>query len=338
MTRSPARGPGAARLDWTGHRATLIALGVPLILVDRARTAWNLQGWPGRVDDDEGTYVAEAWAMVYPAPPRPTTPTGTTTRRSAGRSWPAYIWLTDGFALVSRAPCMVGREFMLVRHAGELRAALRAVPQARLPPRPPLLVTVAAVRPFSPLADLLPPAWSRWTTSARCGCSPRWSTAASRRRNLSAGVLGRRCAWPVAVLSKETTGDPAASGGLDALAAPAEPRTRKWHLGVFAVDLRPELSRLLPAVRRAARRAVSRHAGTCRCCWALWWQLMRQDRAAGACSRSGSARPRPADAVDSAPTAWLLYAAADAGAGRDARPVRLRPFACRPADPGRRWH
>lgn len=27
--------------------------------------SWNLQGYPGRADDDEGTYVARAWAMLY---------------------------------------------------------------------------------------------------------------------------------------------------------------------------------------------------------------------------------------------------------------------------------
>ena len=29
-------------------------------------SGWNLQGWPGRVNDDEGIYVAEAWAMLVP--------------------------------------------------------------------------------------------------------------------------------------------------------------------------------------------------------------------------------------------------------------------------------
>jgi hypothetical protein len=45
------------------HKPSLIALGIALVLVGVA-TAWNLQGWPGHVDEDEGTYVAEAWAMI----------------------------------------------------------------------------------------------------------------------------------------------------------------------------------------------------------------------------------------------------------------------------------
>ncbi|HEY5396594.1 MAG TPA: hypothetical protein VIL16_14480, partial [Trebonia sp.] len=45
------------------HRTVLLSLGIPLLLVIAA-TAWNLQGWPGRADEDEGTYVAEAWAII----------------------------------------------------------------------------------------------------------------------------------------------------------------------------------------------------------------------------------------------------------------------------------
>jgi len=93
------------------HRAPLIALGVPLVLVIVA-TAWNLQGWPGQVDEDEGTYVAEAWAMIdphhlanytywYDHPPL------------GWAQLAGYLWLTDGFA---RYPSAVaaGREFMVL--------------------------------------------------------------------------------------------------------------------------------------------------------------------------------------------------------------------------------
>ena len=32
--------------------------------------AWNLQGFPGRVNDDEGTYLDRGWAMLAtPLPP-----------------------------------------------------------------------------------------------------------------------------------------------------------------------------------------------------------------------------------------------------------------------------
>ena len=81
------------------HRTVLLSLGIPLALVIAA-TAWNLQGWPGRADEDEGTYVAEAWAIICEHQLAPYTywydhpPLGWA--QLAG-----YIWLTDGFARYS---------------------------------------------------------------------------------------------------------------------------------------------------------------------------------------------------------------------------------------------
>jgi hypothetical protein len=72
--------------------------------------AWNLQGYPGRVNDDEGTYVARAWAMIY-------------THHLANYTYfwdhPFLGWATiagwalatDGFHRDLRA-VMVGRELM----------------------------------------------------------------------------------------------------------------------------------------------------------------------------------------------------------------------------------
>src|SRR5579863_3412542 len=125
----PRPAPGlTGRIQWAGpvarpqfvdrleawvraHRTVLLALGVPLLLVIVA-TAWNLQGWPGRVDEDEGTYVAEAWSMIYEHHLAPYTywydhpPLG-------WAQLAAYIWLTDGFARYSSS-IEVGREFMLL--------------------------------------------------------------------------------------------------------------------------------------------------------------------------------------------------------------------------------
>ncbi|MGD0701579.1 MAG: phospholipid carrier-dependent glycosyltransferase [Trebonia sp.] len=73
-------------------------------------TAWNLEGFPGRVDDDEGTYVSQAWAVIY---------THTLTHYSYWYDHPplgwiqiaAFAWITDGFNRVADA-VYVGREFM----------------------------------------------------------------------------------------------------------------------------------------------------------------------------------------------------------------------------------
>jgi len=91
------------------HRVSAAVVGVLLIVVGLA-TAWNLEGWPGRVDDDEGTYVAQAWAVVYEH---------TLTHYSYWYDHPplgwiqiaAFAWITDGFNRVASA-VYVGREFM----------------------------------------------------------------------------------------------------------------------------------------------------------------------------------------------------------------------------------
>jgi Dolichyl-phosphate-mannose-protein mannosyltransferase len=91
------------------HRVSAAILAILLIIVGLA-TAWNLEGWPGRVDDDEGTYVAQAWAIVYEH---------TLTHYSYWYDHPplgwiqiaAFAWITDGFNRVASA-VYVGREFM----------------------------------------------------------------------------------------------------------------------------------------------------------------------------------------------------------------------------------
>jgi hypothetical protein len=62
--RGPARSGRAERGWLTRHQGSLLALFGCLVVVGAAM-AWNLQGYPGRVNDDEGTYVARAWAMIY---------------------------------------------------------------------------------------------------------------------------------------------------------------------------------------------------------------------------------------------------------------------------------
>ncbi|HTU73141.1 MAG TPA: hypothetical protein VMG38_06445 [Trebonia sp.] len=109
--------PGTARRERAGqawltrHLGSLLAL-FGCLVVAGAAMAWNLQGYPGRVNDDEGTYVTRAWAMIY----------------SHHLANYTYFWdhpflgwatiagwalLTDGFHRDLRA-VMVGRELMWV--------------------------------------------------------------------------------------------------------------------------------------------------------------------------------------------------------------------------------
>jgi len=91
------------------HRPGLAICGALLIIVG-AVNLWNLQGWPGYLDDDEGTYIAQAWAVIHLHHLAPYTywydhPMG---------GWllmAGYLWLTGGFARYPMA-VMAGREFM----------------------------------------------------------------------------------------------------------------------------------------------------------------------------------------------------------------------------------
>ncbi|MBO0819304.1 MAG: hypothetical protein J2P26_00480 [Nocardiopsaceae bacterium] len=113
--------------------ASALALGLSLAVVGAAM-AWNLQGYPGRVNNDEGTYMARAWAMLY---------THHLSNYTYFWDHPFLSWatiagwirLTDGFAWVSRS-LMIGRDlmwavtmitgvlvFVLARRLGMSRAA-----------------------------------------------------------------------------------------------------------------------------------------------------------------------------------------------------------------------
>src|ERR1700722_5795925 len=104
---APVAGGRAAR--FAKHRLSASLLAILLIIVGLA-TAWNLEGFPARVDDDEGTYVAQAWAIIYQH---------TLTHYSYWYDHPplgwiqiaAFAWVTDGFDRVADA-VYVGREFM----------------------------------------------------------------------------------------------------------------------------------------------------------------------------------------------------------------------------------
>ena len=105
-TARVARGRAAR---FAKYRVSAALLAVLLVIVGLA-TAWNLEGFPGRVDDDEGTYVSQAWAIIN---------MHTLTHYSYWYDHPplgwiqiaAFAWITDGFNRVADA-VYVGREFM----------------------------------------------------------------------------------------------------------------------------------------------------------------------------------------------------------------------------------
>ncbi len=114
-TGVPGRGTGRRghrKRGWlTRHQGSLLALFGCLVVVGAAM-AWNLQGYPGRVNDDEGTYVARAWAMIY----QHHLANYTYFWDHPFLGWAAiagWALLTDGFHRDPRA-VMVGRELMWV--------------------------------------------------------------------------------------------------------------------------------------------------------------------------------------------------------------------------------
>jgi 4-amino-4-deoxy-L-arabinose transferase-like glycosyltransferase len=270
LTQTPsapeeARGQpnGRFRLNLS-RRTVLLSLGIPLVLVIVA-TAWNLQGWPGRVDEDEGTYVAEAWAIIYEHHLAPYTywydhpPLGW--GQLAG-----YIWLTDGFARYSSS-VEIGREFMLVVTGAS--SVLVYLLCRRLGFRPAIAGITVALFGLCPLAVY----YHRLVSLDNIGTL--WLLAAmvaatSRRRSLgSAFWAGMFSA--VAVLSKETI----------AVLLPvvfwlvwrqSHPLTRKWHLAVFSVTV-ALFTGFYPmlAVLRGELFPGSGHVSLL---WAVWWQLL----------------------------------------------------------------
>lgn len=100
------------RLAGVGVRGRDLILVACLLMVVGFVHAWNMSGYPGFITDDEGTYTAQAWAVLnrgalahyaytYDHPPL---------------GWiliAGYAWLTDAFDRVTPS-VLVGREAMLL--------------------------------------------------------------------------------------------------------------------------------------------------------------------------------------------------------------------------------
>ena len=194
---STARVESARVSRFARYRVSAAVLAGLLVVIGLA-TAWNLEGWPGRVDDDEGTYVAQAWAIIYEH---------TLTHYSYWYDHPPlgwaqialFAWVTDGFNRVGAA-VFVGRQFMWC--VTLISCVLLYVLCRRLAMRPATSAITVLLFGLSPLAqyfhrlvslDNIEMMWVLAAlvaaTSTRRGWGPAWRTGA--------------CA-AIAVLSKET--------------------------------------------------------------------------------------------------------------------------------------
>lgn len=312
-------GPSAARPPWPlrwwrEHWRSAAALA-PALMLAGAVTGWNLQGWPGRVDDDEGTYVAQAWAMLaehhlahytywYDHPPL---------------GWAqiaAFGWLAGGFRQTPSA-VMLGREFMwcLTLAACVLLFAFCR----RLGTRRVTACAAVALFAVSPLAVCyhrmvsLDNVGTVWLLAALV-------IAASRRHSLGSAFWSG-AALAAGILSKETIAilTPAV---VWMLCQRTDSRTRRWNLGIFGVTLGLLLAGY--PLFAALRGELLPGKGHVSLLWALWWQFL---------GRAGSGSPLHAGTQSYLMLRmwlgldpWLLGAGAVLAAA--ALPVRrLRPAA-----------
>jgi hypothetical protein len=252
---------------WYRRHRLSIAILVPLLTVVGLANAWNLQGWPGRVNDDEGTYVAEAWAMLVPH------------HLSHYTYWydhpplgwaliAGWAWLTRGFARYPSA-VMLGREVMWLAclvSCGLLYGLAR-----RLQMRRAAAAGAVLIFGLSPLAIyyhrmvFLDNLSTMWMLAAL-------AIAASPRRSLAAALWSGACT-AIAALTKETV----------ILLMPVvvwvlwqhtDRKTRLWQLAVYgAACLLLMLGYPLFAVLRGELLSGPGHVSLL---WALYWQFFER--------------------------------------------------------------
>jgi hypothetical protein len=263
-TPAAAQGWRHRATAWVRHRRLSLAILAALLLVIGVVNAWNLHGWPGRVNDDEATYVAQAWAMVA----RGDIAHYTYWYDHPFLGWAmiaGYAWLTDGF---DRAPSavMVGREFMVVTLLASC-AFLFLLARRLGFGRVATAVTVLLFG-LSPLAVyfhrmvFLDNLATMWILAA-------FALAASPRRSLAA-AFGSAACMAAAALTKETI----------VILLPAlvwllvqhtDRRTRAWSLSVFFTSF-IALCASYP-VYALLKNELLPGEGHVSLASAIWWQL-----------------------------------------------------------------
>lgn len=266
IERSPVRAPvvEAPRVSrWRHHRASLFVL-TPLLVLATLVNGWNLHGWPGRINDDEGTYVNQAWAMLDH---------GGLSHYTYWYDHPFLGWaiiagyagVTDGF---DRAPSavMVGREVMLI--ALVLSCAVLFLLARRLRFNRAWAGVAVFVFAISPLAVF----FHRMVfldNLATLFILAAFAAAASPRRSVGA-ALWSSIWFASAALCKETI----------VILLPAlvwllvqhtSRRTRVWNLGVFFVSFGVLVASY--PVFALLKNELFPGDGHVSLGWALWWQV-----------------------------------------------------------------
>jgi hypothetical protein len=247
------------------HARSLLLLGAVLAGVAVLHGVGMLHSPGIDVNDDEGTYVSEAWAV------------GAKQQLSHYTYWydhPPLGWLQiAAYAAAtgawSRAPfsVAVGREFMLVVNLAACAALFVLARRLGLGrPAAAVAIVLFAASPLS--VDFHRMVWLdnvsvAWLTAA-------FACAASRRRSLASGIAAGTC-LAVAVLTKETA----------ALLAPfvlwvlwqhSEARTRPYRVVAFST-VAAALTVFYP-LYAAVKNELLEGPGHVSLIWAVRWQLL----------------------------------------------------------------
>lgn len=191
--------PSKLKLWFKGHWKSLLLVCILMIPVGLA-SWYNLKGFPGTVNDDEGTYVDQAWAVLYQ---------GHLAHYTYWYDHPplgwmqisGYAWLTNGFGRSDYA-VMMGREYMAVINM--VAAALVYVIMRRLKFNRVIASVAVLLFTVSPLAIyyhrmvFLDNIQVFWMLAAM-------AFAVSPRRSL-ASAIGAGLCLTLSTLSKETGG------------------------------------------------------------------------------------------------------------------------------------
>ena len=190
--------PGPPGPPWATRYLKHGALLAGSLILVGAAMAWNLQGYPGRVNDDEGTYVDRAWGMLV-------------THHLSNYTYywdhpflgwattAAWAGLTDGFARDARS-VMVGRELMWVTTMAS--CVLLYVLARRIGIQRPFAAAAVVLFGASPL-DISYHRMVSLDNLATVWALAALVLAASRRRSWGAAIGSGAC-FAVAFWNKET--------------------------------------------------------------------------------------------------------------------------------------
>lgn len=190
--------PRPAAPTWTTRYLKRGALLAGSLVLVGAAMAWNLQGYPGRANDDEGTYVDRGWAMLM-------------THHLSNYTYywdhpflgwatiAAWAGLTDGFARDARS-VIVGRELMWV--ATMVSCVLLYVLARRIDIQRPFAAAAVVLFGASPL-DIWYHRMVSLDNLATVWALAALVLAADRRRSWGAAIGSGAC-FAVAFWNKET--------------------------------------------------------------------------------------------------------------------------------------